>query len=150
MFRESAYVRLDYVLANPALASLAQAGITNPLEVAWELVPFSFVADWFFPVGAYLGSLDADFGWSFKGGSVTRVMKRTVTGWSSFSRTAITPGMYGVDGSFSAPKASHYRAKMDRAVYASSPIPDLPRLEKDPVRGLRVGNAIALLAQAFR
>lgn len=29
-------------------------GLENPELVAWELVPFSFVADWFLPVGAYL------------------------------------------------------------------------------------------------
>lgn len=37
------------------------AGFTmgNPLEVGWELVPFSFVLDWFIPVGEFLKSLDA-------------------------------------------------------------------------------------------
>lgn len=34
-------------------------GLTNPMEVAWELLPFSFVADWFLPIGDYLSSLDA-------------------------------------------------------------------------------------------
>lgn len=31
----------------------------NPLELAWEVVPFSFVVDWAIPVGDYLSALDA-------------------------------------------------------------------------------------------
>lgn len=34
-----------------------QLGLINPLSVAWELVPFSFVVDWFVPVGTFLQSL---------------------------------------------------------------------------------------------
>jgi hypothetical protein len=30
------------------------AGLANPASVAWELVPWSFVADWFIPIGSYL------------------------------------------------------------------------------------------------
>lgn len=32
-------------------------GLLNPASVAWELVPFSFVADWFTPIGDYLDAL---------------------------------------------------------------------------------------------
>lgn len=32
------------------------AGLMDPLSVAWELVPFSFVADWFIPIGSYLSA----------------------------------------------------------------------------------------------
>jgi hypothetical protein len=31
-------------------------GLTNPLAVAWEVVPYSFVVDWFLPVGSYLSA----------------------------------------------------------------------------------------------
>lgn len=37
---------------------LSAAGITDPRSVAWELVPFSFVVDWFLPVGTYLEGLN--------------------------------------------------------------------------------------------
>lgn len=33
-------------------------GLFNPAAVAWELVPFSFVADWFIPIGSYIDSLN--------------------------------------------------------------------------------------------
>lgn len=45
-------------------------GLTNPLEVAWELVPLSFVADWFLPIGDYLSALDAPFRFRHVSGSV--------------------------------------------------------------------------------
>lgn len=32
-------------------------GLTDPLSVAWELLPYSFVVDWFIPIGTYLENL---------------------------------------------------------------------------------------------
>jgi len=34
-------------------------GLLNPVAVLWEVVPLSFVVDWFIPIGTYLASLDA-------------------------------------------------------------------------------------------
>lgn len=37
--------------------SFARAmGLTNPAAIAWEIVPYSFVVDWFVPVGSYLSA----------------------------------------------------------------------------------------------
>lgn len=36
----------------------ALLGLTNPAAVAWELMPYSFVADWFIPVGNYLEAIN--------------------------------------------------------------------------------------------
>jgi hypothetical protein len=44
----------------------AQLGFTNPANVVWELVPFSFVADWFLPIGDFLSSLTALNGLSIR------------------------------------------------------------------------------------
>jgi hypothetical protein len=47
------------VLKNTELLStLGAYGFTNPLSVAWELVPYSFVADWFANTGDFIASLD--------------------------------------------------------------------------------------------
>jgi hypothetical protein len=39
---------------NPHAHAAQQVGITNPLLYAWEVIPFSFVFDWFLSVGDYL------------------------------------------------------------------------------------------------
>lgn len=54
--------RLSRVLPPPAelarQVSRDLFGFSNPLEVLWEATPFSFVADWFYPVGDYLSELN--------------------------------------------------------------------------------------------
>jgi len=34
-------------------------GLTDPYSVAWELIPYSFVVDWFIPIGVYLEVVNA-------------------------------------------------------------------------------------------
>lgn len=62
-------VSVTYELDYSASAATA-LGITNPALVAWELVPYSFVVDWFIPVGDFLNSLDATFNKTFVRGYV--------------------------------------------------------------------------------
>jgi len=33
-------------------------GLTDPLTIAWELIPYSFIVDWFIPIGTYLENLN--------------------------------------------------------------------------------------------
>ena len=51
-----------YLIQSSAVKQLSEVGITNPLLLAWELVPYSFVVDWFINIGDYLGGLDALLG----------------------------------------------------------------------------------------
>lgn len=55
-------------MENPYLHGLASAGLINPLSIAWELVPFSFVIDWFIPIGNTLQAITAGVGLTFIGG----------------------------------------------------------------------------------
>lgn len=48
----------------PLTASAEKLGLINPALVAWELVPFSFVVDWFLPIGNYLDSLTTFAGYT--------------------------------------------------------------------------------------
>lgn len=43
---------------NALLLCLADHGLLNPASVAWEVMPYSFVIDWWFNVGDVLASLD--------------------------------------------------------------------------------------------
>lgn len=46
--------KILHVWLTEAYSPAAGLGLLDPLSVAWELVPFSFVADWFLPIGNYL------------------------------------------------------------------------------------------------
>jgi len=49
-------MQADVSISNPMLYRASQFGIVNPATILWELVPFSFLVDWFIPVGNYLSS----------------------------------------------------------------------------------------------
>lgn len=67
----------------PAMHALTQYGILNPTAVAWEAVPFSFVVDWFAPIGDFLQSLGALNGLKFKDYSVTTTVTSDLEAISS-------------------------------------------------------------------
>jgi len=51
-------------LTNPNVALAAQLGLVNPVSIAWNIVPFSFLADWVFDVGLWLESFTDFLGFS--------------------------------------------------------------------------------------
>lgn len=51
--------------------ALNQLGLLNPLGLAWDLVPYSFVVDWFLPVGPVLYAMSAPAGLIFVDGYVS-------------------------------------------------------------------------------
>jgi hypothetical protein len=55
-------VKIWCELSSPHLSVVQQLGLTNPALVAWELVPFSFVFDWFIQVGDWLTACSAQQG----------------------------------------------------------------------------------------
>lgn len=71
-------IKARVVVSNPVLARLNQFGVLNPLEVAWELVPLSFVVDWFAGIGDYLSNISAFVGLSLTDCSQTYAFKSTV------------------------------------------------------------------------
>lgn len=139
----SSRVRLDYYMVNPVLAAWTSAGLTNPLTLAWELTPWSFVADWFYPLGGMLNSLDAANGYSFLGGSCT---DRNV-GLGSVYRTDVWSAT-SIKGSWCEGKYDS-RKVVTRIVYASSPLPRFPGF-KNPFSTTHVVNALALLRGSVR
>ena len=147
--RHRSYARFDWVLNNPSLATASELGITNPAETAWELVPFSFVADWFIPLGTYLSSLDAGTGWSFKGGSlsnITRVERRFYAGTPVLTGGAVKQRPYNYS-----PVSTQRAVRLHRAVYLTPPQAWMPSIWGDGLGpGNRAMNAIALLGSFFR
>ncbi len=96
-------VKLECELSDPHYSELQQLGLTNPLLVAWELVPYSFVFDWFIQVGDYLTALSA-----FHGVTLIRQVAGTVVvsevreSWPAISSQDSTYSYYcsGTDRQF--------------------------------------------------
>lgn len=134
------YLRLDYEPGNNFLQTAARLGLMNPAEVAWELVPFSFVADWVSPIGDFLSCLDAAVGWNFKSGSYS-TFRRCRTGFTyHHSLTVRETGSW---------QGSRSKVEMNRKVYVSSPLPSNPGI-KNPFSAKHLANGLALVATVFK
>lgn len=69
-----------YGLSDSDTYNLSRMTSLDPLSIAWELMPLSFVVDWFVNVGGYLELLEASYGRGliFKRGYITTTRRRTV------------------------------------------------------------------------
>lgn len=75
--------RTDWTVGNPTLYMLSMLGLVNPVEVAWDKVPFSFVVDWFIPVGTWISAFTAETGLEYLGGSITTTSDTLISVHSS-------------------------------------------------------------------
>jgi hypothetical protein len=64
-------VRYDAYLTGASYKRLVDVGVTNPYTTLWELMPYSFVVDWFLGVGDFLEGCNALAGYTFLAGSQT-------------------------------------------------------------------------------
>lgn len=133
-----------FTYALPGLTDLARLGITNPALIAWELMPYSFVFDWFLPVGGWLSSFDATLGLTFVSGSRTVFIRNKCT------TTSIQPGAvasnrrYFWSCSKKAESISCVREKLD-----AFPMPYFPDF-KNPFSWSHLTSALALLKTATK
>lgn len=120
----------------------AQGGLINPLTVAWELIPFSFVVDWFLPIGNWLQTFDATRGTAFISGTQTRFINAAITG--ACSVRAYTPKVLVPQSYTSSMESLLYGGCLgvSRSIYAKYPFA-LPYF-KNPLSATHVANAIAL------
>lgn len=73
-------VGAEFAVDNPNLFLANSMGFVNPLSVAWELVPFSFVLDWFINVGQVISSYTDFLGLSVQNGYTTTLARYTWVG----------------------------------------------------------------------
>lgn len=144
---QSVKVRMDLELVNPFTATLASLGILNPAALAWERLPFSFVADWFVPVGQWLGHLDAGLGCQFKGGSVSYITHRSERS-TGFTGPADNPPY--TDFNWSGSRYSYEGFNFRRDVLYSVPFGTVYLKNPFPKNGIHIANAVALLVGALR
>lgn len=120
---------------------IALSGLTDPAEVMWEKLPYSFVVDWFIPIGNYLQARGLAQG--LKGTFVrSQFEKQWVMGQgckSIYSFFLVRDSVY-----------SFQRITLTRTVTTSLqvPLPEVKPLSAVP-SWRRAANAVALLYQAI-
>lgn len=134
-----------YLVRDELLNTASLLSLTNPLEVAWELVPFSFVADWFLPIGDFLSNMTALQGIDFQSYFIgTRIDYRyTCTNFKG--PYAIYPYSSSAGGS-----GSYYLLKVSRRCFSGPPpnsFPSVVDFSKVFTSPTRIGNAVSLLSQ---
>lgn len=125
---------------------LERLGLLDPESVVWELVPFSFVADWVYPIGSYLDAR-----------SIARRAKGTFvittkTAYNSRVEQITAPDIGCWQWQDRQPQLLcwHRRVELVRNVYTS--LPDVkPPVFRKPFGGPghRLANAVALVVSIF-
>lgn len=133
--------KIWYRISDSDLSAFHQLGLINPLEVAWAIVPFSFVVDWFLPVGNVLEALSARIGITFVDGFYGRLVESR-----EFARQSFTSLNDTLVRNFYFAKTDCF--KYTRTVMASLPWPGW--YAKNPFSTSHVTSALALLRQLWR
>lgn len=116
------------------------SGLTDPASVLWEVMPYSFVIDWFIPVGNYLAA--RGLAQSLTGSFVKTVTLR----YKLASVTSFGSGYYG-----SSPSYHQEGGSVTRTVSTTLavPLPESKGLEK-AASWRHCANALALLTQLVK
>lgn len=115
------------------LSLLKGLGLTNPLLIAWELIPFSFVLDWVLPIGTWLQALGAPIGLDFLSGTSTTFAKSKYTlSWYVDKEAEGSPMSLDLDV-----------FAMDRQIHLTWPWPKV--YFKSPFSTTHIISAIALI-----
>lgn len=140
----SGKLKFEWKPDNVYLRRISEISLLNPALVAWELVPFSFVVDWFLPIGDFLNALDATFGVQFVGGLYVETVKLR-SSHEGFAMRA-DPVRDSAEGHGLLDESY---ARKERFVLTGFPSVKLPSF-KNPVSTGHCANALALLTTSFR
>lgn len=118
----------------------------NPVSIAWELVPYSFVVDWFFDIGSYLRNIETGLllGARFRSGYVSEIWRSEVLdeldGWVS------PTNIYNQKHRYTANVGERLDLIFTRARLSNYPFPRRPTINVDLGSG-QLFSAAALLRQ---
>jgi hypothetical protein len=144
-YRETSRYVIRAEMDDSGRALLSQTGISNPLLLAWELLPYSFVIDWFIPVGDYVKQLDYASGWQFKSGTFS--VKRTGIG-TSYMKPPSPLLSNWVISNWTGYQGGGALVAKQRVVLGSFPHAKIPTFA--PKLGIeRITSGVALLTQLF-
>lgn len=138
-----------YKLADGQSSIINVFGLNNPAIIAWELLPFSFVADWFLPIGNFLSQLTATAGLQFHSGVKTR--KSTSFAVSEMRGTGVPRADQGGTLRFVVSGGSaknNIRTGKSRSVLTAFPYVRFPEF-KNPLSVSHATSSIALIQAVF-
>jgi len=136
---------LRYKIDDRFKAFLAQTGFTNPINLVWEIVPFTFVVDWFIPIGPYLETLSSWDGLVFLDGSKTTFTRGTALSAVDASET-FSGQQWEHHGRFRRQTILLNRVKLN-----TFPTTKMPSGFKNGLASVtHATNALALLRAAFK
>lgn len=127
---------------DPEVRDMVQQGLYNPASLAWELIPYSFVVDWFLPIGNYLDNMDAFLGVRLVHAHKTVFVKDVCTYTNAFGGRSSDGYTWETKKSGTASK----RCWCIRSVITTDPVMPLPKF-KDPFSTTHVADVTALLMQ---
>lgn len=122
-------------------------GLLDPASLVWELLPFSFVADWFIPIGNYLHARALNS--ALTGTFITTKVVRSVCRFSGLAPVPAVQQPYPYRAVYADVFGFTRHIVLDRTVSASLSVP-LPSFKTlgDVPSWKRAANAISLLTQA--
>lgn len=149
--------RMNYIHERSIIARIAEGdlpttlqklGLQDPELVLWELLPFSFVADWFIPIGSYMEA--RSFASRLRGTFVYSDKKRSIT--DGVNDVDYRPGAKGWlwRTAWPQPGMLYDRISFSRTISTSLkvPMPEVKPLSKI-ASWQHCANAVALLTQIF-
>jgi hypothetical protein len=132
----------------PKEFELARWTSLNPLSIAWELIPYSFVIDWFYDAGTYLRNLESALLYNnvFNGGYVSELYAYDGTERTQkyFTYKVGIYTRYYTNTARRSRKRNFVRTKL-----LSYPLPRAPSISTD-LSSARLLSAAALLRQLLK
>lgn len=131
---------LTLVIPDDTLTTAARLTSLNPVSIAWELMPWSFVLDWIVNVGGYIRDLE------------TAMIYRSFFVRGHYTDTWLFVGEANMQTSVyvssCSAQAKFERRGLDRVPLTGYPTPERPRVNFD-LGSQRLLNAAALIGSKF-
>jgi hypothetical protein len=149
-------IRAEFKINNPNLFLANNMGFVNPASIIWELIPFSFIVDWFTNVGQILASFTDFAGVSLLNPSTTIYQKSlyshtyvyTNETWTFVNQGPGVPPLYLKKTELFLRQKSLEYVRVHRSLSIAGPTLHIPAFKGLSVtRGV---TAIALLVQQLK